>query len=202
LLNVKKEDGMGFLTVLIYIVLSLTVGSLLVSLSVDTLTINILSEYLQNNFLPDPYLRSGLFLVGVILILFCLRYIQASLWRSKKNKSISFESSQGRVNITLFAIEEMLKKILEAREEISHIRIKVFIRKKWLEVMIKGILTSEVNLIDFTKEVQDHITEKINTLLGEDKQVKVNLEIRRVSIGNKGSLKEDSEPEVPFRNYE
>ena len=94
--------------------------------------------------------------------------------------------------------------MLEEKTEVSHIKPKVFLRKKGIEVVTKGILTSEVNLVDFTREIQEKVKEKMHALLGEDKPVKVNLEIRKVSLGGKKELDEESaqEPEVPFRNYE
>ena len=42
----------------------------------------------------------------------------------------------------------------------------------------------------------------MNNLLGEEREVRVNLEIRKVSLGGKKALSEELEPEIPFRNYE
>tara|TARA_Y100000031_G_C8045931_1_gene303900 strand:- start:244 stop:681 length:438 start_codon:yes stop_codon:yes gene_type:complete len=142
------------------------------------------------------------FLAGVALILLCLRYVQAIFRSSRKNKSINFDSEEGTVSITLFAIEEMLKKMLEERREVSHIKPKVSLRRRRVEVVIRGILTAEVNLIEFTKEIQQAIKKKISVLLGEEKEIRVNLEIRKVALGKKGKLIEDKEPEVPFRHYD
>ena len=91
--------------------------------------------------------------------------------------------------------------MLEEKPEVSHIKPRVSLKKKKIEVSTKGVLTAEVNLVEFTKEIQEKIKEKINTLLGEDKQVEVNLEIKKVSLGNKNKTLEKEEPKVPFRNY-
>ncbi|MBD3263588.1 MAG: alkaline shock response membrane anchor protein AmaP [Candidatus Omnitrophica bacterium] len=193
---------MGFLTVLIYVIISLIGGSLLIGLSLGFFDLAALSAYAETVLLGDFYARFSIFLIGMLLILFCLRYLQAVLARSRKNKSVTFESPEGKVSVSLSAMEDMIKKMLEENPEISHIKPKVFLKKKKIEIKIRGILNSEVNLVNFTKEIQERIKEKINILLGEDKQVQINLEIRKVALGEQKGTVEDTEPEIPFRHYE
>ena len=191
---------MGFLIVLIYITLSLTVGLFLIGLSLEMITIDVIANYLAQ--IPADFsLKLITILTGTLLVLFCLRYIQTIFQRQQRNKSITFESDEGKVSVTLVAIEEMLKKMLEKKSEVSHIKPKVLLKKKHIEVAARGVLTTEVNLVEFTKEIQEQVKEKLHTLLGEDKQVQVNLEIRKITIGKK-ELTEEKEPEIPFRNYD
>ena len=195
---------MGF-SLILYIILSGSVGALFIAAALDVIDMNILSFYLHE-FSQTTYSlhspRWTVLLAGLLIILFCLRYIQTRLRRLSRDKSIRFESSQGTVSITLFAIEDMLKKMLEEKTEVSHIKPKVSLRKKGIDILIKGVLSAEVNLVEFTQEIQEKIKEKMDTFLGEDKDVRVNLEIRKVSMpGKKGSLP-TQEPEVPFRHYD
>lgn len=192
---------MGFLTVLIYIVLSLATGLILIGLSLEIITVDIFTAYLSK--IPADFpLRWTTVLVGLLLILLCVRYMQASFLRLRKNKSITFKSEEGKVSITLVAIEDMLKKMLETKTEISRIKPKVILRKKGIEVIARGILTAEVNLVEFTKKIQEQVREKVHTLLGEEKQVQVNLEIRKIALSKKDLAAEDKEPEIPFRHYD
>jgi len=192
---------MGFLTVLIYIILSFATGLLLISLSLEIITLDVITTYLAR--IPADFpLRWVATLAGLLLIFLCLRYMQASLRRLRRNKSITFESDEGKVSITLVAIEDMLKKMLEAKTEVSKIKPKVLLRKKGIEIIASGVLTTEVNLVEFTKEIQKQIKEKVHALLGEDKQVQVNLEIKKIALSKKDLATENKEPEVPFRNYD
>lgn len=192
---------MGFLTILIYIILSLAVGLLLAGLSLGMITVDAITAYLAQ--IPADFpLQLVSALSGILLILFCLRYLQASFRSSLRNKSISFESDEGRVSITLVAIEEMLKKMLEEKTEVSQIKPKVLLKKKGIEVIARGVLTAEVNLVEFTKIIQEQVKEKVHNLLGEDKMVQVNLEIRKISLSKKELITEEKEPKIPFRNYE
>ena len=195
---------MGF-SLLLYIILSCSVGIFFIGASLDVVDMSDLSFYLHEFSQTSYSLHSPRWIVllsGVLIILFCFRYLQTGLRRLSRDKSIRFESSQGTVSITLFAIEDMLKKMLEEKTEVSQIRPKVSLKKKGIEILIKGVLSAEVNLVEFTQEIQEKIKEKMDTFLGEDKDVRVNLEIRKVSMpGKKGSLP-SQEPEVPFRHYD
>ncbi len=191
---------MGFLTILIYITLSLIIGSFLISLSLGIIAVDAITGYLIQ--IPTDFrLKMMTLLIGTLLVLLCLRYIQTIFRRSQRNKSITFESDEGKISITLVAIEDMLKKMLEAKTEVSRIKPKVILRKKYIEVAAHGVLTAEVNLVDFTKEIQEQVKEKVHALLGEDKQVQVNLEIRKIAINEK-ELAEEKEPKIPFRDYD
>ncbi len=195
---------MGFLAGILYVVLSLIFGLFLVALSAQLLQINVICEYLEAFSYSEFTLTSSrmtILLIGIVLLLCVFRYIQTSFKRSRRGKSIRFESNQGTVSITLFAIEDMLKKMLETRSEVSHVRPKVTLRKKGLDILIRGVLNAEVNLVEFTQTIQDKIKEKMDTFLGEDKDIRVNLEIRKVSTRETKQSQED-EPEVPFRRYD
>ncbi len=194
---------MGFLTIIVYLFMSLIFGVFLLGLSFEQINLRDLAFYLDQLFLADPLTKILFGFIGATIILFALRYLQAMSIRSKKDRSITFESSEGNVSITLVAIEEMLKRMLEKRKEISNIKPKVVLKKKIIEVNTKGVLTTEVNLIEFTKEIQIIISKKMHSLLGDDKDVKVNLIIKKVIIGNKCDITTDAdEPNIPFREYE
>ncbi|MCF7887093.1 MAG: alkaline shock response membrane anchor protein AmaP [Candidatus Omnitrophica bacterium] len=191
---------MGFLTILIYIVLSFCIGTLLVIVPTGILNLKNAVDYLNQNTLANFSSSVTLVLIGLIMILLCLRYIQKMILNSRQNKNISLESKEGKVNITVMAVEDMLKKMLEEKDEVSHIKVKVSLKKKIISVQIKGYLNYEVNLVNFTKEIQEKVKEKLEILLGEDKKVAVNLQIRKITMRDK---KENlDEPEVPFRHYE
>ncbi|MBU0694754.1 MAG: alkaline shock response membrane anchor protein AmaP [Candidatus Omnitrophica bacterium] len=192
---------MGFFTVLVYILISFFLGYILIGLSLNLIDLTVLLENLEKQMLFDFSFRLVVGLLGFLIILFCLRYLQLIFIRLRKEKSITFDSPQGRISITLSAVEEMLKKTLDEREEISHIRPKVIVGKKEIEVIIRSNLALEVNLFELTKEIQEKVKEKLQYLLGEEKEIKVKIEIRRVVGKGKKGKEEEKYPEVPFRNY-
>lgn len=191
---------MGFLTILIYILLSFSAGIILLLIPTGILNLESLIHYLNQNILNNFSSSITLVLIGLIIILLCLRYIQKMILNSRQNKNISFESKEGKVKITLVAIEDLLKKMIEQRDEISHIKVKVRLKKKMIAVQIKGYLNYEVNLVDLTKEIQEKVKERIAVLLGEDKKVVIDLQIRKITVS--GDKDKTEEPEIPFRHYQ
>ncbi|MCP4653524.1 MAG: alkaline shock response membrane anchor protein AmaP [Candidatus Omnitrophica bacterium] len=197
---------MGFLTLIIYVLISFIVSLFFMGISLKLIEINMIIPYFENHIISaqlisDVYIRWFLFLIGFLVILFCLRHLQATFLRSRRERSISFESPHGKVCITLFAIEDMLKKMLDSRKEIAHIKPKVYSKKKGIDVIIRSNLASEVNLLEFTNELQESVQEKLHHLLGDEREIKVRIEIRKMFMGEKRSTEEESEPEIPFRNY-
>ncbi|MDP2922754.1 MAG: alkaline shock response membrane anchor protein AmaP [Candidatus Omnitrophota bacterium] len=189
---------MGFLTILVYVLISFFLGGTLIGLSLNTIDLVIVFKYLQQQVLSDLFSRAILFICGALIILFCVRYIQKILYR--RERSVVYESTYGRVSITLFAIEDMIRNMLESKKELTHVRVKVVPGKKAVEVIVRGNLKSEINLPEFTKEVQEGTKDKVQNLLGEEKEIKVKIEIKKMVFDGKKNIKE-VEPEVPFRYY-
>lgn len=191
---------MGFLTILMYVAVSFFVGYVFIGLSLDMFDLIYTVRYLKHEVLQDPFARTALFLTGLLVILFCIRYLQLILYR--RERSIVSESSYGKVSITLFAIEDMLRNMLETEKGLSHVRPKVSRKKHGIDVIIRGNLNVEANLPVFTKEIQEKTREKLQNLLGEDKEIKIKIEIRKMVFKGKGKMIEATEePEVPYRYY-
>lgn len=190
---------MGFLTGIIYILVSFFVGSIFIGLALNLITLHLAVIYINKYILADGYSRLIVGISGGLIILFIFRYLQSLFRNAKQNRSITFESPEGTVDITLFAIEDMIRRMLEGRKEIVRIRPKIISRKKQMEVFIRGDLAVQVNILEFTREIQASIKEKLEAVLGEEKDIKVRIKIRKMIFA--GGKKEEEEPEVPFRKY-
>lgn len=189
---------MGILNILVYIVISFFFGGSLIGLALNPINLVPLAKYVQTQMLSDVSCRAIIFLCGALIILFCVYYIQKIIYH--RERSVIYESEYGKVSITLFAIEDMIKNMLESKKELSHVRARVLPKKKTIEVVIRGNLLSEVNLPEFTKDVQERAKDKVQSLLGEERQILVRIEIKKVIFEGRKNIKE-TEPEVPFRYY-
>lgn len=189
---------MGFLTVLVYVGISFLVGLSFIGLSLDAIDLAFVMRYIEKQILPDSFARSAFFITGAIIILFCLRYVQRVVYR--RERSIISESSSGKVSITLSAIEDMIRNTLETEKGFLHTRVKVIPTKRGAEVIIRGNLNTEVNLLLFTQDVQEKTKEKLQNILGEEKEIKVRIEIKKMVFRGQKKIVEE-EPEVPYRYY-
>jgi hypothetical protein len=190
---------MGFLNILVYIAISFFIGGSLIGLAVNPINLVPLAKYLQTQILSDLLSRSIVFLSGVLLILFCMRYLQRVIYR--RERSVVYESEYGKVSVTLLAVEDMIRSILENTKELTRPRVRVYPRKRNIEVIIRGNLLPEVNFVEFTRLVQERVKDKVQALLGTEKEIRVRIEIKKVVFEGKKNIKE-TEPEVPFRYYE
>lgn len=190
---------MGFLTGIIYILVSFFVGLTFIGLALNLIALHLAVKYIDEYILADGSFRLIVGILGGLIILFVLRYLQSLFRNAKQDRSITFESDEGTVDITLFAIEDMIRRLLEGRTEIRHVRPKIISKKKQMEVFIRGDLAEQVNILEFTKEIQAIIKEKLEAVLGEEKDIKVRIKIRKMIFA--GGKKDEEEPEIPFRKY-
>jgi uncharacterized alkaline shock family protein YloU len=128
-----------------------------------------------------------------------MRYLQRVIYR--RERSVVYESEYGKVSVTLLAVEDMIRSILENTKELTRPRVRVYPRKRNIEVIIRGNLLPEVNFVEFTRLVQERVKDKVQALLGTEKEIRVRIEIKKVVFEGKKNIKE-TEPEVPFRYYE
>lgn len=189
---------MDIVIVMVSLITLFLLGISLISLSLGIVDAAMVFTLLQSETLNATKPKIIIALIGLLLIIFCVRYVYAMLCR--REKSIVFESAQGNVSITLYAVEDMLKRMLEERKGIVHIRLKVRSHKRGISVTIRGNLTNEVNLIEFKKDVLEDVKDKLRHLLGEEKETKVDIQIGKIVVAGKKKI-EERDPEVPFRNY-
>jgi len=208
---------MNFITILVYLTVSFVFGVFLIGTSgilgssFDIESIKLLLDHININILHSPSSLNNLLsvsvfsLLGLLIILVALRFIQTLFFRVRREKAIKFEAEEGQISITLSALEDMIKKCLEKEEEnISHIKPKIIITKKCIGVNIKLVLKTETNINEFAKDIQQKIKSKIEAILGAEKDLKVNIEVRKIVFNKKNiSIDDDDEgsEEGPFRKY-
>ncbi|MCM8832151.1 MAG: alkaline shock response membrane anchor protein AmaP [Candidatus Omnitrophica bacterium] len=188
----------------LYLFLSILIGTLFISIAFKPFFVfNLLKQsvFFRNNYIIPDNLRLRFGLFGVLIILICLKYFEAIILSKQKEKFISINTDNGKVRITLFAIEDMLAKLLESKSELSHIKPKILVDKKFIEVLIRANLTSEVNLVEFASEIQHQLKEKLQNILGKEKEIKVEIEIKKMVFSKNKKLTLEAEPKIPFRDY-
>ncbi|MCM8819755.1 MAG: alkaline shock response membrane anchor protein AmaP [Candidatus Omnitrophica bacterium] len=188
----------------LYLFFSILIGTLFISIAFKPFfVLNLLKQsvFFRNNYIIPDNLRLRFGLFGVLIILICLKYFEAIILSKQKEKFISINTDNGKVRITLFAIEDMLAKLLESKSELSHIKPKILVDKKFIEVLIRANLTSEVNLVEFASEIQHQLKEKLQNILGKEKEIKVEIEIKKMVFSKNKKLTLEAEPKIPFRDY-
>lgn len=184
----------------IYVITSFFAGLLLISLSSGLITPDGIAFFIRDTMFSDALRQTVWGWAGVVILLSSLSFIVKMFSKVRREKFVTKQTADGDVSITLSAIEDMIKKVLEDKDEISHIKPKVTLTRKGIYVLVKGYLNTEVNLIEFTSDVQTIIKKKLTYLLGEDEQLRINLQIKKLTFSASKDIVEE-EPRVPFRNY-
>jgi len=190
---------MFFISCLIYVFLASLVGIVLIGISLGIITPVEITSWSNRLLSLDSYHQIILGWTGIVFVLSCINFVRRLSLTSSRERTITLSTEKGNIKVSLLAIEEMIRKDLSTQKVISHIKPKVNISRKGIKINIRATLNSQINLSEFTAEIQEEIKRKLSTLVG-DREVYVDLEIKRIAI-NKVEPKEEEKVEIPFRNY-
>lgn len=119
-------------------------------------------------------------LSGFILILISLAAAQSITGRMQREKTIAFTNPNGQVTITLSAVEDLIKRLSMQMPELKEARADVKASKKGIDIHMRIILRSEVNIPDFTSRLQDLISNKIQEVFGIDEPINVKIHVSKI----------------------
>jgi len=193
---------MFFISCLSFIFLSSLIGIILVGISLGIISQYELYSWVNKIISLNSYQQMILGWLGVFFILASINFVRRLSLHSTKEKAIVLNTDKGNIKVSLSAIEDMIRRDLSDQKEISHIRPKVLIQRKGIKVLIRAVLKSEENLSEFTAQIQEKIKSRLETLIGKEKEIFVDLEIKKIALAESGYKKEEKEEvEIPFRNY-
>jgi hypothetical protein len=184
---------MQTLTILVYLVISIATGLIAIAIATGLAWCSVTLPFF-NNYTFVAQVDNNLsarwifFLAGALIMLLAIRFTQTVFSRAHRDKALIFNTQHGPIHITLFAIEDMIKKALLANIELSDIRPRVTAEKNELEVMIRTNIAADVNVLGVTKEVQANIHEKLTQILGSDQPMRIKIEIRKMLLSKKKPL--------------
>ncbi len=123
--------------------------------------------------------------------------------RRRRERTIAFDNAGGPVAVSLTAVEDLIKRISASVPDIKEIRATVLAIKKGLDIDIKLVLRSEVNIPDLTTRLQEFVRRNIEETIGMEGKINIRIHVIKISlddIKSKRPVKID-EPHVPFHGY-
>ena len=171
-----------------------------------TIPIEDINYYLQIAYTSDDVrLVIGLAASALILISFILERIIADY--QQKERTIAFDNPAGRVLISLYAVEDLVRRVLYKIPEIKDVKPKIVATKRGIEISVRLILKADVNIPDLTLKLQELIKNKIQEILGVDETVIVRIHVVKI-VGEetRPKRKEDAQEKtetapIPFQGY-
>ena len=193
---------MSVFGVIFYTMIFFLIGSLLIAFALgwlDVQQIYKIVEYAQISL--NSKITTGL--IGLLLILISISFAQLILGRIEKEKTIAFSTPTGQVTIALSAVEDLIKRLTQNIAEIKEMRPDVIANKRGVEVKLRVVLHSEVNIPDLTGHLQEIIKTKIQEMLGIEEQITVKVHVAKIVTHGEKKKKDSTTEETipPYSGY-
>ena len=130
---------------------------------------------------------------------------------SQRGGVIAFDNPSGRVNVSLLAIEELIKRVTVKTPEVREVKSKVSASKRGLHIKIKMLmLKAEGSIPEITSRVQELVKKRVQEAIGLDEPIDVNIFVGKIlpdqerktaSLKKEETPKEEPEQNVPFQGY-
>jgi len=196
------------LAVFFYLAIILSVGVLCILFVAHQLrleeVVNILTRVYQ-----DQQLSMILCVVVSAIMFMSILWANLIYARRQKERTIAFDNPSGPVSVSLNAMEDLIRRIAVRVPEIKEIRPTITANKKGLDVEIRLILRTDVNIPDMTGRLQEIIRSKIQDVIGLEGKINIRIHVVKIVMDDSRYRKEkgkdgidvDPAPNVPFRGY-
>ena len=151
----------------------------------------------------DYNLKVTFSLLAAFLIIINFVFFRVYTINVHRDKTIAFDNPSGRVTVSLFAIEDLIRRTVVKNPAVRDSRPSVTASPKGLDIKLKLSLQSEVNIPDVAADLQVTIVKKIQETIGIDESMNVSIYVGKIfpeQVGPKAASSK-LEPNVPFRGY-
>jgi uncharacterized alkaline shock family protein YloU len=166
--------------IIFYIIVSALLGAVILSFSFNIMEINDLVLKLSTIY-SSSNARIVLTASGIFFIVIALLLAQITSAKREREKTIAFNNPSGQVTITLFAVEDLIRKIGQELPQIKELKPNVVASKKrGIQVNLRLILRSETNIPEFTAQLQELVRNRIQEIFGIDEQIIVKIHVAKI----------------------
>jgi len=156
----------------------------------------------------DMDVRTIVGVVNAALIVLSFLFARIIYGSSEKERTIAFDNPSGRVTVSLAAMEDMVRRVILRIPDIKEVKTGIIATKKSLEVEIRLILRSDINIPEMTAQLQEMVKNKIQDSIGIEEAVVVRIHVIKITTDDakakktgKGEAEERSAPTIPFQGY-
>lgn len=162
-------------SVLVY----LTIGSLLMIMSLRIVSmadvLNAVQEVYGNFWSGFQAL-----VLGCLFICVGLAFAKILIARSRSEDTLVYQSSMGRITVSLSAIEDIARKALKKFLVIKDCKVKTNLEDAELKMILRLTLWSALNIPDLVREVQEEVRQKLARVLGMEYPMEIKAEVVKV----------------------
>lgn len=162
-------------SVLVY----LTIGSFLLIMSLRIVALEDVMTAVEQVY-RDLWNSFEAFVIGFLFICVGLVFAKILIARARAEDSIVYQSSMGRVSVSLAAIEDIVRKALKKFLVVKDCKVKTNVQDGELEVIMRLILWSAMNVPDLIRDIQDEVKQKLARVLGMEYPLDIKAEVVKV----------------------
>ena len=139
-----------------------------------------------------------------------LNYLLFLIWAKggREKQVIPFENPAGKIRVSIFALEELAKRVASSVTEVKDVQVKMDLSSKGLDVDLKLALCSDANILEVTSNVQNLVRRRIQETISLDQPINVSAYVSKIdpvtidSKTIKGTIKNPyTDIHVPFQGY-
>ncbi|OGX05418.1 MAG: hypothetical protein A2Z88_05835 [Omnitrophica WOR_2 bacterium GWA2_47_8] len=200
---------MSRLALLFYMTIVLFIGCFLL-----TFVLNLISYHdvvaIVDGFYNDESIKVAVLIIAITLLILNCLFAQIISGVREKQKNIAFDNPSGRVSVSLSAMEDLVRRLLIKSPEVKDSKIDITAtKKKGLDIAVRLILKSDVNIPDLTAVLQEAISRKIHNTIALEGPVNVKIDVTKIvpeSNPKSATVVEDDEfrktkANIPFQGY-
>ncbi len=194
------------IALLFYMLMVWLLGATAVLFVTNVLQLSQLYDLLEVMYHDHDY-RLVIGLISGILVFLSFLITRLIYGSYHQERTIAFDNPTGRVTVSLSALEDMVRRVILRTPDIKEVRTGILATKKALEVEIRLVLKSDMNIPEMTAQLQEMIKGKIQDSIGIEEDVVVRIHVTKISTDEFKSKKNQPEPEerptptVPFQGY-
>ncbi|MEA3328420.1 MAG: alkaline shock response membrane anchor protein AmaP [Candidatus Omnitrophota bacterium] len=182
----------NFLVITLYTLSFFVIGSFLVCLSSGLIT---LPEVINNvtQFYYSFSLNTVIIgIIGVLLISISFLFVIHSLEGIfGAEKDILFSGSSGMTTVSFSALEDIIKRAGSQFLDIREIKPRVVIKKKGLDILVRVVFYSGVNIPEISERLQSSIKDRLRHVLGIEDEIRVKIHVAKIIEKSRKELKRD-----------
>ena len=194
--------------VFFYLAIILSTGLLCILFFIHQINLTEVIKILTNIY-QDSQLSTVLTGVVGFIMLISLFWAKLIYARRQKERTIAFDNPAGPVSVSLNAMEDLMRRIAMRVPEIKEIRPTIAATKKGLDIDIRLVLRTDVNIPEMTARLQELIRGKVQDVIGLEGKINIRIHVVKIIVDDlkykkdrgKDEINVDPTPTVPFRGY-
>ena len=152
-------------------------------------------------------------ILGILVIIMFVKTVGSYRILSldvKPKGVLCFDNPDGRVSVSLLALEDLVKKSLMRLAEIKDSKASIKTSKRGLQANVRVALTSEYNIPEMTSKVQNLVKKKLQDTIGLEDPVDVEIYVHKILLDKDSDSKKDIDEKneeslqktnIPFEGY-